>query len=142
MKVFAIVLTVLVATVAASDDAADNTPRSASYAAAAPAPSYGGSSSYSAPAAAPAASYGHASSYGGASASYGGSYSIPSPPCPKNYMFSCQPSLTPVPCAASAGYGSAAYAAAPAAYAAAPAAPASYGSAGAYSHYVPTIAIV
>lgn len=24
--------------------------------------------------------------------------SIPTPPCPRNYLFSCQPSLTPAPC--------------------------------------------
>lgn len=41
------------------------------------------------------------------SAGYGAS-SIPAPPCPKNYLFSCQPNLAPVPCAApAAGYGSA-----------------------------------
>ncbi|KAH8248884.1 hypothetical protein KR032_004024 [Drosophila birchii] len=34
----------------------------------------------------------------------------PAPPCPQNYLFSCQPNLVPVPCAkeaAAAGYGSA-----------------------------------
>ncbi|XP_037821759.1 vitelline membrane protein Vm26Aa-like [Lucilia sericata] len=52
------------------------------------------------------------------SAGYGGgAASIPAPPCPKNYLFSCQPNLAPVPCAAPA---------------------ASYGSAGAYSAPVPT----
>lgn len=25
---------------------------------------------------------------------------VPAPPCPKNYMFSCQPNLVPVPCSA------------------------------------------
>ncbi|EDW28248.1 GL19046 [Drosophila persimilis] len=45
---------------------------------------------------------------------------IPSPPCPKNYLFSCQPSLQPVPCSAPAP---------------------SYGSAGAYSQYVPQYAV-
>ncbi|XP_067625696.1 vitelline membrane protein Vm26Ab-like [Eurosta solidaginis] len=83
--------------------------------------SYGGSSapSYSAPAA-PAPSQ----SYGGSSSSYAAgapaytpqvapvytpaSYSAP--PCPKNYLFSCQPSLSPVGCSSpsSGGYGSAA----------------------------------
>lgn len=46
---------------------------------------------------------------------YGGS-SIPSPPCPKNYLFSCQPSLAPAPCALPAA-----------------------GSVGAYSENIPTI---
>ncbi|KAH8248386.1 hypothetical protein KR032_005605 [Drosophila birchii] len=45
--------------------------------------------------------------------------SIPAPPCPKNYLFSCQPNLAPVPCSAPAP---------------------SYGSAGAYSQYAPVIA--
>ncbi|EDW28246.1 GL19099 [Drosophila persimilis] len=58
------------------------------------------------------------SAYGGSSGggSYGGS-SIPAPPCPKNYLFSCQPNLAPVPCSAPAP---------------------SYGSAGAYSSPVAT----
>lgn len=56
--------------------------------------------------------------YGGSGGGYGGA-SIPAPPCPKNYLFSCQPNLAPVPCAA-------------------PAAAPSYGSAGAYSAPVPT----
>lgn len=56
--------------------------------------------------------------YGGGGASGGyGAASIPAPPCPKNYLFSCQPNLAPVPCAAPA---------------------ASYGSSGAYSAPVPT----
>ncbi|ALC38350.1 Vm26Ab [Drosophila busckii] len=46
--------------------------------------------------------------------------SVPAPPCPKNYLFSCQPSLQPVPCAAAS---------------------ANYGSAGAYSHYAPQYAV-
>jgi len=47
------------------------------------------------------------SAYGGSSGGYGGS-SIPAPPCPKNYLFSCQPNLAPVPCSAPApSYGSA-----------------------------------
>ncbi|XP_004531358.1 vitelline membrane protein Vm26Aa [Ceratitis capitata] len=50
---------------------------------------------------------------------YGGGASIPAPPCPKNYLFSCQPNLAPVPCAA-------------------PAAAPAYGSAGAYSAPIPT----
>ncbi|EDW37092.1 GL25706 [Drosophila persimilis] len=45
--------------------------------------------------------------------------SIPAPPCPKNYLFSCQPNLAPVPCSAPAP---------------------SYGSAGAYSQYAPVYA--
>ncbi|XP_011214535.2 vitelline membrane protein Vm26Aa [Bactrocera dorsalis] len=54
------------------------------------------------------------SAYGGGAAA-----SIPAPPCPKNYLFSCQPNLAPVACAA-------------------PAAAPSYGSAGAYSAPIPT----
>ncbi|XP_039501833.2 vitelline membrane protein Vm26Aa [Drosophila santomea] len=47
------------------------------------------------------------SAYGGSSGGYGGS-SIQAPPCPKNYLFSCQPNLAPVPCSAPApSYGSA-----------------------------------
>ncbi|KAH8263614.1 hypothetical protein KR044_011506 [Drosophila immigrans] len=47
------------------------------------------------------------SAYGGSSGGYGAS-SVPSPPCPKNYLFSCQPNLAPVPCSAPApSYGSA-----------------------------------
>ncbi|XP_016953648.1 vitelline membrane protein Vm26Ab [Drosophila biarmipes] len=45
---------------------------------------------------------------------------IQSPTCPKNYLFSCQPSLQPVPCSATSS---------------------SYGSAGAYSQYVPHYAV-
>ncbi|XP_075149864.1 vitelline membrane protein Vm32E-like [Haematobia irritans] len=33
--------------------------------------------------------------------------SIPAPPCPKNYMFSCQPNLAPAPCSQPAAYASA-----------------------------------
>lgn len=46
-----------------------------------------------------------ASSYGGGAPSYGGgaSASYSAPPCPKNYLFSCQPNLTPVPCAPGGG---------------------------------------
>ncbi|EDW76007.1 uncharacterized protein Dwil_GK15236 [Drosophila willistoni] len=50
-----------------------------------------------------------------------GSAKISSPPCPQSYLFSCQPNLSPAPCAQ-----------APAAY------PSSYGSAGAYTEQVPT----
>ncbi|XP_017486654.1 PREDICTED: vitelline membrane protein Vm26Aa-like [Rhagoletis zephyria] len=50
---------------------------------------------------------------------YGAAPSIPAPPCPKNYLFSCQPNLAPVACSAPAP------------------APASYGSAGAYTAPVP-----
>ena len=79
-------------------------------------PSYGGSSGGS--------SYGGSSggsSYGGSS---GGSASIPAPPCPKNYIISCQPSLAPAPCApsSSSGYGSS-------------------GSSGAYSEHYPVYAV-
>ncbi|TDG47228.1 hypothetical protein AWZ03_006359 [Drosophila navojoa] len=46
------------------------------------------------------------SAYGGGSS--GGAASVPAPPCPRNYLFSCQPNLAPVPCSApSQGYGSA-----------------------------------
>ncbi|XP_011180223.1 vitelline membrane protein Vm26Aa [Zeugodacus cucurbitae] len=57
------------------------------------------------------------SAYGGGA---GAAPSIPAPPCPKNYLFSCQPNLAPVACAAPAP------------------APAAYGSAGAYSAPIPT----
>ncbi|SPP79488.1 vitelline membrane protein Vm32E [Drosophila guanche] len=53
------------------------------------------------------------SSYGAPAAS-----SVPAPPCPKNYLFSCQPNLVPAPCAQQA--------------------PAAYGSAGAYTEQVPS----
>ncbi|XP_016978505.1 vitelline membrane protein Vm26Ab [Drosophila rhopaloa] len=95
-------------------------PAAASYAApaaysapapAAPAPAY----SASAPAAAPAYA-----APAPAAPAYSAPASIPSPPCPKNYLFSCQPSLQPVPCSAPAP---------------------SYGSAGAYSQYVPQYAV-
>ncbi|KAH8298124.1 hypothetical protein KR018_007103 [Drosophila ironensis] len=56
------------------------------------------------------------SAYGASAGGYGGS-SIQAPPCPKNYLFSCQPNLAPVPCSAPAP---------------------SYGSAGAYSSPVAT----
>uniref|UniRef100_A0A1A9WHM5 VM domain-containing protein n=1 Tax=Glossina brevipalpis TaxID=37001 RepID=A0A1A9WHM5_9MUSC len=47
---------------------------------------------------------------------------IQAPPCPKNYMFTCQPHMAPVPCSQSA--------------------PVNYGSVGAYSESVPTIIAV
>ncbi|EDW76348.1 uncharacterized protein Dwil_GK14709 [Drosophila willistoni] len=84
--------------------------------------------SYSAPAAAPAYSAPAAPAYSAPAApsysapaapSYSAPASVPAPPCPKNYLFSCQPSLQPVPCSAPAP---------------------SYGSAGAYSQYVPQYA--
>lgn len=137
---------------------------SASYSAPAPAPapSFGGSaSSYSAPAPAPAPSYGGGTSlhsapvapapsysapapapipsFGGSAPSFSApaatlpSYaaavgyaqlasslsSYPAPPCPKNYVFSCQPSLSPVACSDPSSSGG-------------------YGSAAAYSQYVPS----
>ncbi|XP_023299353.2 vitelline membrane protein Vm34Ca-like [Lucilia cuprina] len=67
------------------------------------------------------------SAYGGAapaapapSGGYGGA-SIPAPPCPKNYLFSCQPSLQPAPCSQPAAGG--------------------YGGAGAYSENYPVYAL-
>ncbi|XP_017855156.1 vitelline membrane protein Vm34Ca [Drosophila busckii] len=71
--------------------------------------SYGASAGYGQPAAAPAAP----------AYSAPAPVSIPAPPCPKNYLFSCQPNLQPVPCSAPAP---------------------SYGSAGAYSQYAPVYA--
>ncbi|EDV58911.1 vitelline membrane protein Vm32E [Drosophila erecta] len=59
----------------------------------------GASCPYAAPAVAPAAAPGY-----------------PAPPCPTNYLFSCQPNLAPVPCAQQAP---------------------AYGSAGAYTEQVP-----
>ncbi|EDW03183.1 vitelline membrane protein Vm34Ca [Drosophila grimshawi] len=100
MKFFVIVAVacLLVASVAADKD---DKMLGSSYGAAPAAPSYSAPAapSYSAPAPAPV--------------------SIPAPPCPKNYLFSCQPNLAPVPCS--------------------PPAP-SYGSAGAYSQYAPVYA--
>ncbi|KAH8298125.1 hypothetical protein KR018_007104 [Drosophila ironensis] len=87
------------------------------YSAPAPAPA---APAYSAPAA-PAYSAPAAPAYSAPAApAYSAPASIPSPPCPKNYLFSCQPSLQPVPCSAAAP---------------------SYGSAGAYSQYVPQYAV-
>ncbi|KAH8342738.1 hypothetical protein KR084_004704 [Drosophila pseudotakahashii] len=97
-------------------------PAAASYAAAPAAPTYStpAAPSYSAPAA-PSYSAPAAPSYSAPAApAYSAPSSIPSPPCPKNYLFSCQPSLQPVPCSAPAP---------------------SYGSAGAYSQYVPQYAV-
>lgn len=45
---------------------------------------------------------------------------IPAPPCPKNYLFSCQPSLQPAPCSPG---------------------PANFGGAGAYSQNYPVYAL-
>ncbi|XP_043660674.1 vitelline membrane protein Vm26Ab [Drosophila teissieri] len=94
-------------------------PAASAYSApAAPAYSAPAAPAYSAPAArllAPAPAYSAP-----AAPAYSAPASIPSPPCPKNYLFSCQPSLQPVPCSAPAQ---------------------SYGSAGAYSQYVPQYAV-
>uniref|UniRef100_T1H313 VM domain-containing protein n=1 Tax=Megaselia scalaris TaxID=36166 RepID=T1H313_MEGSC len=49
-----------------------------------------------------------AASYGAAAPSYGGS-SYSAPPCPKNYLFSCQPALQPVGCSQSYGGSAGAY---------------------------------
>ncbi|TDG42726.1 hypothetical protein AWZ03_010832 [Drosophila navojoa] len=77
--------------------------------AAAPAPQ-----GYGAPAAPAAPSYS-----ANAAPAQAAPVSIPAPPCPKNYLFSCQPNLAPVPCSAPAP---------------------SYGSAGAYTQYAPIYA--
>ncbi|KAI8038216.1 vitelline membrane protein Vm26Ab [Drosophila gunungcola] len=88
------------------------------YGAAAPATaSYAAPAAYSAPAAPAYSPPAAAPAY---AAPAPAPASIPSPPCPKNYLFSCQPSLQPVPCSAPAP---------------------SYGSAGAYSQYVPQYAV-
>ncbi|XP_030377470.1 vitelline membrane protein Vm26Ab [Scaptodrosophila lebanonensis] len=105
-----------------------------SYSAPAPqaAPAYSApqaAPAYSAPAApapAPAYSAPAAPQYS-APAAPAAPATYPAPPCAKSYLFSCQPSLAPVPCAA------------PPAPAPAPAA--SYGSAGAYSQYAPQYAV-
>ncbi|EDW63528.1 vitelline membrane protein Vm26Ab [Drosophila virilis] len=90
-------------------------PAAQAYAApAAPAYAAPAAPAYSAPAAPAAPAY--AAPAPAAPAAYSAPASVPSPPCPKNYLFSCQPSLQPVPCSAPAQ---------------------SYGSAGAYSQYVP-----
>ncbi|EDW03024.1 vitelline membrane protein Vm26Ab [Drosophila grimshawi] len=93
-------------------------PAAPAYSAPAPAPAPAAyaapaAPSYAAPAPAPAAP-----SY--AAPAPAAPTSIPAPPCPKNYLFSCQPSLQPVPCSAPAP---------------------SYGSSGAYSQYVPQYAV-
>ncbi|KAH8412621.1 hypothetical protein KR009_003678 [Drosophila setifemur] len=113
MKCIAIVATICLLVAFASADNEDKMLGS----------SYGGG--YAKPAAAPsyAAPAAPAPSYGAAPAapSYAAPapVSIPAPPCPKNYLFSCQPNLAPVPCSAPAP---------------------SYGSAGAYSQYAPVYA--
>lgn len=82
--------------------------------AAAPAPSY------SAPAAAPAAAPAPAPAPAPAAYSPPAPVSIPAPPCPKNYLFSCQPRLTQAPCSQLGG---------------------GYGGAGAYSQNYPVYAL-
>lgn len=95
-------------------------PAAASYSAPA-APSYSAPAApaYSAPAA-PAYAAPAAPAYSAPAAPAYSPAPVPSPPCPKNYLFSCQPSLQPVPCSAPAP---------------------SYGSSGAYSHYAPQYAV-
>ena len=83
-------------------------PAASSYAAQAPASSYGSasSSSYGAPAPAVAPysppSYAAKPSYGSVAAGPASLYTYPSPSppvqCPTNLLFSCQPSVAPVPC--------------------------------------------
>ncbi|XP_034472275.1 vitelline membrane protein Vm34Ca [Drosophila innubila] len=105
MKVFVFVAVCLLATSALAADKDDKMLGS----------TYGGG--YGQPAAAPAAP-----AYAAPAApAYAAPapVAIPAPPCPKNYLFSCQPNLTPVPCSAPAN---------------------SYGSAGAYSQYAPVYA--
>ncbi|XP_037709659.1 vitelline membrane protein Vm26Ab-like [Drosophila subpulchrella] len=75
---------------------------------------------YSAPAVQPYSAPAGPSYSAPAAPTYSAPSSIPSPPCPKNYLFSCQPSLQPVSCNAPSP---------------------SYGSAGAYSQYVPHYAV-
>ncbi|EDV57924.1 vitelline membrane protein Vm26Ab [Drosophila erecta] len=106
---------------AAPAASAYSAPAAPAYSApAAPAYSAPAAPAYSAPAA-PAYSAPAAPAYAAPAApAYSAPASIPSPPCPKNYLFSCQPSLQPVPCSAPAQ---------------------SYGSAGAYSQYVPQYAV-
>ncbi|EDW54433.1 vitelline membrane protein Vm26Ab [Drosophila sechellia] len=106
---------------AAPSYSAPAAPAAQAYSApAAPAYSAPAAPAYSAPAA-PAYSAPAAPAYSAPAApAYSAPASIPSPPCPKNYLFSCQPSLQPVPCSAPAQ---------------------SYGSAGAYSQYVPQYAV-
>ena len=66
------------------------------------------------------------------SANYGnptpssGASGIPAPPCPKNYLFSCQPSLAPVACSGASGANPQ------------PVSPPGYYPIGAHSTYVPT----
>lgn len=100
-------------------------PAAPAYSAPAPA----APAAYAAPAAAPAATYAAPAAPAAAPAysapapaapAYSAPAAVPSPPCPKNYLFSCQPSLQPVPCSAPAQ---------------------SYGSSGAYSQYVPQYAV-
>nr|XP_016935818.1 vitelline membrane protein Vm26Ab [Drosophila suzukii] len=76
--------------------------------------------SYSAPAAQSYSAPAGPSYSAPAAPTYSAPATIPSPPCPKNYLFSCQPSLQPVPCNSPSP---------------------SYGSAGAYSQYVPHYAV-
>lgn len=118
---------------AAPPAAAYAAPAAPAYAApAAPAysaPAPAAPAAYAAPAAAPAAAYAAPAAPAAAPAysapapaapAYSAPAAVPSPPCPKNYLFSCQPSLQPVPCSAPAQ---------------------SYGSSGAYSQYVPQYAV-
>uniref|UniRef100_A0A1I8P4Q4 VM domain-containing protein n=1 Tax=Stomoxys calcitrans TaxID=35570 RepID=A0A1I8P4Q4_STOCA len=87
-------------------------PAAPSYSApAAPAYSAPAASSYSAPAAPVSYSAPASPAYSApapAVPSYSAPMTIPAPPCPKNYLFSCQPTLTPAPCSAAAAYGNAA----------------------------------
>ncbi|KAH8404819.1 hypothetical protein KR222_004537 [Zaprionus bogoriensis] len=119
MKFFAIFVACLLATASAAEkeDKIVGSSYGGGYAQpAAPAPV---APVYAAPAPAPAAPVYAAPAAAAPAYAAPAPISIPAPPCPKNYLFSCQPNLAPVPCSAPA---------------------ANYGSSGAYSQYAPVYA--